>query len=122
MESLPVNAGISDCFSCKVHAGFKTCNDNTISAVSDGVKQLYAMYPDYRLIITGHSLGAAVATLAAVSLRNMAYDPTIYAVASPRVGNPAFSNYVATLLSGDRAPQRLTHFKVNSLNNLDDKF
>lgn len=34
-------------------------------------------YPDYTLVLTGHSLGAAIATLAASNLRNEGYTAAL---------------------------------------------
>ena len=46
------------------------------------------------LYITGHSLGAAVATLAAldVAVNTPFKQPIIYTIASPRAGDPNFAN------------------------------
>lgn len=51
--------------------------------------------PDYELAIVGHSLGAAVATLAAADLRGKGHPSAkLYAYASPRVANPALASYI----------------------------
>lgn len=65
--------------------------------------------PDYSLIITGHSIGAGIATLAGAELRSMNYAADIYTFGSPRVGNTAFATFVtaqAPLLGGN---YRMTH-------------
>ena len=56
---------------CKVHDGFKDAWDEISEYCFDFVEEAFASYPDYTLVVTGHSLGAAVGTLAAVELRNM---------------------------------------------------
>jgi hypothetical protein len=49
------------------------------------------------LVVTGHSLGGALATLAMPDLMNQAFaaniSPILYNVASPRVGHDDFQNY-----------------------------
>jgi predicted lipase len=81
-------------FSCigKVHAGFA----NVYSAIADATiaaaKQLDPTRPCY---ICGHSLGAAIATLAAMDLAirvpKLKQQLRLYTYASPRVGDPAFA-------------------------------
>ncbi|KAJ5697691.1 mono and diacylglycerol lipase precursor [Penicillium malachiteum] len=52
-------------------------------------------YPDYELVVTGHSLGAGIATLAAADLRGSGHPSiTLFAFASPRVANPALADYI----------------------------
>lgn len=104
-----VNASIPDCSSCKVHHGFKACNDATIGNVTSGVKNLLSLHPDYRIIVTGHSLGGAVATLASISLIRAGLDVLHYSCGSPRVGNTDFASY--TKKSFKMMPQRITHYK-----------
>lgn len=55
------------------------------------VVTLLARYRPEKVYITGHSLGASIAALAAVDLR-MSFDieSTLYTFASPRTGNMAF--------------------------------
>ena len=49
---------------------------------------------DRRLFITGHSLGAGLATLAAADLASQgaAHSPTTYTFGSPRVGDKQFAS------------------------------
>lgn len=42
-------------------------------------------------------MGAALASLAAVSLTNLGYNLTTYTYGQPRTGNPAYATYVDTL-------------------------
>lgn len=48
---------------------------------------------DYR-VVTGHSLGGAVATLAAVHLRRSGVACDLYTYGAPRVGNDRFVAHV----------------------------
>ncbi len=47
------------------------------------------------MVATGHSLGGAVATLAAAYLRAAGNAVDLYTYGSPRVGNDAFANFVS---------------------------
>jgi len=53
-------------------------------------------YPDCSLIITGHSICAAIATLAGAEPRSMNYTADIYTYGSPRIGNTAFATFVTS--------------------------
>jgi triacylglycerol lipase len=78
------NAGLS-------HAGFTAVYQSTRAAVLAAVNGLPA---GLVLYITGHSLGAAVATLAAqdVAVNSAFRSPVVYTIASPRVGNGDFAS------------------------------
>lgn len=54
-------------------------------------------YPNAKLVLTGHSLGGAVATLAAIDFahKNIHVDRTIV-FGAPRVGNARFAEYGAS--------------------------
>ncbi|MCM8535076.1 MAG: lipase family protein [Lentisphaeraceae bacterium] len=72
----------------KVHRGFKFALDNVWSDVESKVKSLEGK----RLYITGHSLGAALATLAAATFSNNDVKPeSIYTFGQPKVGNKSFA-------------------------------
>lgn len=70
-------------------------------ALREQIFQLLSLLqPDCPLFITGHSLGGALATLAAIDIAtNSAFTtPIIYTFGAPRVGNPAFvKTYNATV-------------------------
>lgn len=92
---------------CLVHDGFKDSWNEVSANIIKYVKQAFATYPDYTLVVTGHSLGAAVGTLAVVELRNLGYASDLYTYGSPRVGNLAFAKYVTSQAG---AEYRATHF------------
>lgn len=106
-DFLFIQTPYSYCDDCWVHDGFKESWDEISSYAFDYVEAAFAAYPDYTLVLTGHSLGAAVATIAAVELRLAGYACDIYTVGSPRVGNLAFAQFV-TAQAG--AEYRATHF------------
>jgi len=78
-----------------------------ISHLLTEVAKVFEEYPDYRLYTTGHSLGAALATLFAMEA-GASKDPrirkpvTCITFASPRVGNLSFARtFKVRLLSTD---------------------
>eukprot|EP00873_Tetraselmis_striata_P033771 jgi/Tetstr1/454035/TSEL_040954.t1 len=81
----------------RVHAGFFRQYQATVVAV----REYLARHPDRsRVVVTGHSLGAAVATLCAALLRDELDEPRVacHVFGCPRVGNTAFANRVDAIL------------------------
>ena len=79
------------CPHCGVHHGFwEQWKGMSLMVISNMVAAT-AAHPDYRVIVTGHSLGGAVASLAAADLRKNSshlMDHTeLFTYGSPRVGN-----------------------------------
>jgi len=78
----------------KVHRGFynQLHYDNLYQKVLTVVREQTQKHPDWSVCITGHSLGGALATLSgyllAKELPQLQY--TVYAFASPKVGNKKF--------------------------------
>lgn len=74
-----------------VHSGFWDCADDQMTLFMAPVKKLLDDYPSYTLVLTGHSLGGALATLSAVLLQRM-YDVDVgrmhlVTYGQPRVGD-----------------------------------
>jgi alpha-beta hydrolase superfamily lysophospholipase len=69
------------------------------------MKALKKANPTYRIVTTGHSLGGALAQLAATDLRNKGYDVTAYTYGSPRIGN----DKLCTFISNQGRNFRVTH-------------
>lgn len=68
-------------------------------ALHEEIKRLTDGPPRRKLYITGHSLGAGLATIAAFNLAREGVKPeAVYTVGSPRVGDPAFRDEYDTLL------------------------
>lgn len=74
---------------CLVHRGFKSALDQ----VWESVERLLAERAKPSLFFTGHSLGAALATLAVFRCTEQA-ALSLYTFGSPRVGNTDFCNEV----------------------------
>ncbi|KAI0192175.1 lipase [Astrocystis sublimbata] len=80
---------------CKVHSGFATAWDEISDTTLAAVKAAKDANPAYRIVFTGHSLGAAVSSLGAAYARQQGLEVDIINFGSPRVGNAAFAEFVS---------------------------
>lgn len=95
------------CSGCEVHQGFLSSWTSTKTAVTNAVNAAFKANPGFSIVATGHSLGAAIATLAAADLRSQGKKVSLYTYGSPEVGNVAF----ATSVSNSGPTFRVTHQK-----------
>jgi triacylglycerol lipase len=76
----------------KIHPGFSTIYSNMAAQTLEIAKKLNPSVPCY---VSGHSLGAAIATLAAIDIAvnvpRLKKQVQLYTYASPRVGDPVFA-------------------------------
>jgi len=97
------------CTNCYVHKGFYEAEKSCFPDVLNQVKTLKTTYPDFQVVVTGHSLGAALATLVSIDLINSNISPVrMFNYGSPRVGDTNFANYAGAVIK-DR--NRITHHK-----------
>ena len=83
--------GISDEKSSPaVHSGFIQVYNNFRNDLIHKIKQLNPS----QILIGGHSLGGAIATICGLDLKIMGYNAIVYTFASPRVGDDAFCDLV----------------------------
>ena len=75
-----------------VHSGFKGELDKIYPDISNWLKN-----KNKNLVITGHSLGAAMATLFASRQETKDYDVKLYTFGSPRVGNDEWAEQFANI-------------------------
>lgn len=78
----------------KVFNGWQVAFDATWFQVKQGLADAIAKYPNDSIIVTGHSLGAAIAALASLAT-DQAFPDKIKEVivyGPPRVGNPIFAD------------------------------
>lgn len=74
----------------QVHKGFYEC----FQFVKREIDKLLKKHSGKEIIITGHSLGGAIATLTAAYIRkNITEKVMLYTFGSPRVGNRTFAEY-----------------------------
>ncbi|KAK7915325.1 Lipase [Apiospora marii] len=114
-----IKAGLKDsdlCRGCKVHDGFQDTWNDISQTVMSVVTGLHSVHPEYRIATTGHSLGAALATLSAAHLRQAMQGVPVdaYLYGSPRVGNPEFADFVNAQSSRTEGrgsnTYRITHY------------
>ena len=75
------------CDGCEVHEGFYRTEQTAFPQVLAAVQALKEQFPSYTVVVTGHSLGAALATLTAFDLMEAGVGSvTSFHFGSPRVG------------------------------------
>jgi hypothetical protein len=97
-ETIQVDSGI------RVHTGFLRMYRG-LAGINRAIDIQARTYPDYRIVYTGHSLGGAMANLAAAEIYStFGYGEriSIYTFGQPRIGNQAWINYLQTLPFGNR--------------------
>ncbi|KAI9338695.1 Alpha/Beta hydrolase protein [Zopfochytrium polystomum] len=82
----------------RVHRGFHDTYESVVDAAVSAVTKLTAKCPSCSVIFSGHSLGGAIATLAAVDMVNKgivkASTASIITNGQPRAGNAEFAGLV----------------------------
>lgn len=82
------------CADCEVHGGWWGAWQEVADVLTEKVDDAVSQYPDYKLVFTGHSLGGALATIAAMVLRDAGHTIDLYTYGCPRVGNEALAEYI----------------------------
>nr|CDX09919.1 lipase [Yarrowia phangngaensis] len=99
------NASVTaDCKDCLVHKGFIQAYNNTMKQIQPVLDSAVNKYPDYKVAVTGHSLGGATALLLGINLKVNGYDPLVITYGQPLVGNAGFANWVDKLFFGQENP------------------
>lgn len=97
---------LAGCTSCTVHSGFAKGWEERRTVILNAVMAAKAANPDYTVVVTGHSIGGAVGTLAGAELRSLGINADVYSYGSPRVGNAAFASFVT---AQEAVNYRMTH-------------
>ncbi|KAB8242168.1 Alpha/Beta hydrolase protein [Aspergillus flavus] len=82
------------CDGCKAELGFWTAWKVVRDRIIKTLDELKPEHSDYKIVVVGHSLGAAIASLAAADLRTKNYDAILYAYAAPRVANKPLAEFI----------------------------
>lgn len=97
------------CENCWVHQGFYSAEQKVVAGIISQVKTLKSKFPSYKVLVTGHSLGAALATLAAADLKAKSIDSVqLFNYGSPRTGDTTFAAWFSSYIP---IHSRVTHYK-----------
>ena len=95
------------CPTCNASTGFWNswleAQKPVLAALATARKQ----YPSYRIVATGHSLGGALASLAAGYLRSTGTTVDLYTYGAPKIGLAGVSDYITKTGMGET--YRVTH-------------
>ena len=86
------------CENCSVHQGFYKATSEVAELSWMMLQQLMNVYFYSQVIVTGHSLGGALATLFSIYALDLVGDLTVYTFGQPRVGNSNFAAYYLSRL------------------------
>ncbi|KAI9803946.1 MAG: hypothetical protein M1833_000227 [Piccolia ochrophora] len=94
------------CNDCKVHQGFWDAWLDIRPIVKAALLRDISANAGFQLVVTGHSLGGALAAIAAADLRSTGTPCALYTYGQPRIGNDAASKYITNQAGGN---YRVTH-------------
>lgn len=107
-----------------LHKGFCDYLEQSYDHILDNLREIYEKYPTYKLFITGHSLGGALATILSYRLAaaSKGEDEAVevplpivcISFAAPLVGNPSFHKVYSAL----EEKGRLQHVRVTNQNDI----
>lgn len=99
------------CAKCRVHRGFYSFIRKNGEKVINMIVAIQKQYPDYKIKITGHSLGGALALLTGIELRLLGYDVMVITLASPKVGNSQFTRFVDVIFETSKLVSHIKEHK-----------
>lgn len=82
------------CTNCTVHSGFWSSWQDTRPHIIPHIEASLSKYPFYEVHLVGHSLGGAVAGLAALEFEGMGLHPTVTTFGEPRIGNKGLRDWI----------------------------
>ncbi|TKV96116.1 hypothetical protein SEVIR_9G408500v4 [Setaria viridis] len=94
-----VNLNYPNMPNAKVHIGFYSSYNNTLlrPAITNAVRKARKLHGDCDIIVTGHSMGGAIASFCVLDLAISFGSDNVHLMSfgQPRVGNAAFASYFA---------------------------
>jgi hypothetical protein len=100
-----ISPGVKPPVNATVHTGFMEAYNSVAAQIFKMVDAQLKLHPGYVLISTGHSLGGALSSLGAVSLkqRHPTHSVRLYSYGQPRTGNAIYANWVNSLIGLDKS-------------------
>ncbi|NJM68999.1 MAG: hypothetical protein HC862_01575 [Scytonema sp. RU_4_4] len=96
-----------DIYGCEIHIGFALLMEEILSEIQSVIEQLKPR----KICLTGHSLGGALATLAAYRLKRQNFPISdVYTFGAPRVGDSAFASRYEDC--------KVPHFRIENKNDI----
>src|SRR5580692_7743720 len=80
--------------SLKAHEGYFKQWSSVTNMAKGALEQARTSHPGYKIIVTGHSMGAGIAALASPQLLDLEINTTLYTYGQPRSGNQAYADWV----------------------------
>lgn len=86
-----------------VHTGFLYAFRSVGERVLNVLREQFEKYPEYEVAVSGHSLGGAIACIAALSIRNSFPDAALrlFTFGQPRTGDHSFAELVESVIGMD---------------------
>ncbi|KAH7396832.1 Alpha/Beta hydrolase protein [Phaeosphaeria sp. MPI-PUGE-AT-0046c] len=95
------------CPTCAISKGFWSSWLEAQKNVLATIAAAKAQHPDYKIVATGHSLGGALASIAAGVLRSQGNYVDLYTYGAPKIGLESVAQYLSSTTLG--ATYRVTH-------------
>ncbi|KAF2274020.1 alpha/beta-hydrolase, partial [Westerdykella ornata] len=95
------------CSDCDAATGFWNSYLEAQQLVLNAVNTARSRYPTFKVVAVGHSLGGALASLAAADLRSRGIKVDLYTYGAPKVGFSSLANYLTSTANGNT--YRVTH-------------
>ncbi|KKY31689.1 putative feruloyl esterase a [Diaporthe ampelina] len=86
----PFETAAGNCAGCSVHGGFYLAWAAAREQVLGLVQGVLGEFPGYGVVITGHSLGGSMASLAATQFQPLFPNLTVYTFGEPRTGDALY--------------------------------
>lgn len=94
---------------CTLHSGFFATAQSVKNEIAEIITETMAEYPEYQLVVTGHSLGGGLGAMIATMLRNDGHNVDLYTFGQPKIGGKDISKYIQNQAPAHGQNYRVTH-------------